>query len=683
MQKTFIKRSFLLIILLVFTFLQVKSQILEPVKWKFNSKIISDTEAELILTATIDKTWHLYSQNLPEDGPVPTSFKFNKSKDYKLIGKVNEPKGKKVFDKNFDMEVTFFATKAVFTQKIEMRTNKPFEIKGELEFMCCDDSRCLPPTTVEFSFKLPGAKGEVVANTDSLNNDTTNEVVVKNDTLKTSEIVSEKNNTPKNTADSDTLWGFFILAFVFGLAAILTPCVFPMIPMTVTFFMKAGKRGKFQALLYGFSIIAIYVIFGSVLSIVFGEDFGNWISTHWIPNLLFFAIFIIFAAAFFGYFELTMPSWLINKTVANEDKGDFIGPIFMALTLVLVSFSCTGPIVGTIVIESAGGQVLKPIIGMLGFSLAFALPFTLFAFFPSWLQKLPKSGGWLNTVKVFLGFIELAFALKFLNIPDQTYHWGILDREVYLSLWIVIFLLLGAYLIGKIRFPHDSETKYIKSFPRLMLAIASFSFAVYMIPGLWGAPLKTLAGWLPPMETQDFEINRIVRENSGEKTINLCETPKYADKLKLPHGLKGYFDLEQAYRCSKEMKKPIFIDFTGHGCTNCRQMESNVWSDPQVMNKLQNEFILVALYVDDKVIQLPKEEWYTNSKGKEIKTLGAKNSDIMVTKFNQNAQPYYFIVDENGTSLTTAHAFDLNVQHFLDFLDRGLKSYKEKQTANK
>ncbi len=678
MQKKIFIKGFLFSLIMIFGLFSVKSQILEPVKWKFETKVTSDTEAELLLTATIDKTWHLYSQNLPEDGPVPTSFKFKKNKDYKLVGKVIEPKGKKVFDKNFDMEVTFFATKAVFSQKIEMRSNKAFEIKGELEFMCCDDSRCLPPSTVDFTFKLPGAKGEVTANLDSLENDSTNNASTT-DAIKTPSSDSKANVIPKNTADSDTLWGFFILAFVFGLAAILTPCVFPMIPMTVTFFMKAGKKGKFQALLYGFSIIAIYVIFGSVLSIVFGEDFGNWISTHWIPNLLFFAIFIVFAAAFFGFFELTMPSWLINKTVANEDKGDFIGPIFMALTLVLVSFSCTGPIVGTIVIESAGGQVLKPIIGMLGFSLAFALPFTLFALFPSWLQKLPKSGGWLNTVKVFLGFIELAFALKFLNIPDQTYHWGILDREVYLSLWIVIFFLLGAYLIGKIRFPHDSETKNIKSFPRLMLAIASFSFAVYMIPGLWGAPLKTLAGWLPPMETQDFEINRIVRENSGEKTINLCETPKYGEKLKLPHGLKGYFDLEQAYLCSKEMKKPIFIDFTGHGCTNCRQMESNVWSDPQVLDKLQNEFILVALYVDDKVIQLPKEEWYTNSKGKEIKTLGGKNSDIMVSKFNQNAQPYYFIVDESGTSLTEAHAFDLNVQHFLDFLDRGLKSYKEKQ----
>ena len=668
-----------LTLLLVIGIGSLKSQIVEPVKWKFESKAISDNEAELIFTAQIDKTWHLYSQFLPPTSfEMPLEFKFEKSKFYKLDGKVSEPKGKKIMDKEAGVEIKCFENKAVFKQKIKVLTKEPFVLKGNIDGQACQDGKCIRVLS-DFSFSIAGAKGDVVANLDTLEETVvdSSKSIVDTSSVNTAQIQSE--DKPVNKADSDTLWGFFILAFVLGLAAILTPCVFPMIPMTVSFFMKAGKKGKFQALLYGFSIIAIYVLFGTVLSVVFGEDFGNWISTHWIPNLLFFAIFIVFAAVFFGYFELQMPSWLINKSVANEDKGGFLGPIFMALTLVLVSFSCTGPIVGTIVIESVGGQIIKPIIGMLGFSLAFALPFTLFALFPSWLQKMPKSGGWLNTVKVFLGFIELAFALKFLNIPDQTYHWGILDREVYLSLWIVIFLLLGLYLIGKIRFPHDSETPYIKSFPRLMIAIASFSFAVYMIPGLWGAPLKTLAGWLPPMETQDFEIQRIVRENSDKKTVNLCEAPKYADVFKLPHGLQGYFDLEQGYRCSKEMKKPIFIDFTGEACTNCRQMENNVWSDPKVLNKLQNEFIIVALYVDDKVTQLPKEDWYVNVKGKEIKTLGDKNFDIMVNKFKQNAQPYYFIVDEVGNSLTTPHAFDLNPQHFLDFLDRGLKSYKEKQ----
>lgn len=662
-----------------------KAQILEPVKWSFDTKIISNTEAELLFTAKIDKTWHLYSQHLPEDGPVPTTFVFEKSKNYKLIGKVVEPKGIKEYDPNFEMEVTYFANKAVFRQKIEMLTNIPFEVKGELEFMCCDDSRCLPPNGIDFSFKLPGAKGEIQAlaeenpQADDENLDT---VAVIAETAPSETEIDVSNVPIENKADSNSLWGFFILAFVFGLLAILTPCVFPMIPMTVTFFMKAGKKGKYQAMLYGIAIIVIYVVFGSVLAVFFGEGFGNWISTHWIPNVLFFIIFIFFAAVFFGFFELQMPSWLINKSVANEDRGDFIGPIFMALTLVLVSFSCTGPIVGTIVVASAGGEIIKPIIGMLGFSLAFALPFTLFALFPGWLQKLPKSGGWLNSVKVFLGFIELAFALKFLNIPDQTYQWGILDREVYLSMWIVIFVLLGMYLLGKIRFPLDSESTHIKSFPRLLIAIASFSFAVYMVPGLWGAPLKALAGWLPPMGTQDFDINAIARNNAGggggNTTYELCDTPKYSEKFKpLPHGLKGYYELEQAYECSKKLNKPIFIDFTGHGCTNCREMESNVWSDPRVLDILRNEYIIVALYVDDKVVKLPEEEWYTNKRGKLIKSLGAKNADIMISQFSTNAQPYYVIVDENATVLTSPQAYDLDILKFIDFLENGLKSYKK------
>ena len=679
-RKSLFIKTFIVFVLLLTSFFS-RAQVLEPVKWSFETKILNDTEAELLLTAKIDKTWHLYSQHLPEDGPVATSFTFEKSKNYKLLGKVVEPKGKKEYDKNFEMEVTYFADKAIFRQKIQMLTNQAFEIKGELEFMCCDDSRCLPPSVVDFVFKLPGAKGEVQA----LAEENLEEEIDTANTINVDKTETEEEKlipTVENKADSDSLWGFFILAFVFGLLAILTPCVFPMIPMTVTFFMKAGKKGKFQAMLYGISIIVIYVVFGSVLAVVFGEGFGNWISTHWIPNVLFFLIFIFFAAVFFGFFELQMPSWLINRSVSNEDKGDFVGPIFMALTLVLVSFSCTGPIVGTIVVASAGGEILKPIIGMLGFSLAFALPFTLFALFPGWLQKMPKSGGWLNSVKVFLGFIELAFALKFLNIPDQTYHWGILDREVYLSLWIVIFILLGMYLLGKLRFPHDSESTHIKSFPRLLLAIASFSFAVYMIPGLWGAPLKALAGWLPPMGTQDFDINTIVRNNPGGggsgATYNICEAPKYAEKFKpLPHGLKGYYDLEQAYKCSKELGKPVFIDFTGHGCTNCREMESNVWADPQVLNLLQNDFVIAALYVDDKVIQLPENEWYTNQRGRLIKTLGAKNADIMITQFNTNAQPYYVIVDENGKIQNTPHAYDLNVQRFVDFLKNGLQSYQK------
>jgi thiol:disulfide interchange protein DsbD len=378
-----------------------------------------------------------------------------------------------------------------------------------------------------------------------------------------------------------------------------------------------------------------------------------------------------------------MPSWLINKSVQREDQGGVMGTIFMAFTLVLVSFSCTGPIVGTVMVQAVGGQILKPVIGMLGFSLAFAIPFTLFAFFPQWLNKLPKSGGWLNSVKVVIGFIELAFALKFLNVPDQTYHWGILDREVYLGFWIVIFTLKGFYLLGKIKFPHDSEYPVIKSFPRLLLIVFTFTFVIYLIPGLFGAPLKAISGWLPPTETQDFDINSIVRENQGQSKLvyagNLTEPAKYSDRLKLPHGLQGYFDYEQALNVSKELKKPLFIDFTGHGCTNCREMENRVWSDPEILRRLRENFVVVALYVDDKVIELPKEEWYVNEKGREVKLLGRKNAEIQTRKFGTNSQPYYVILDSNEKLLIQPRAYDLDVEAFGKFLDSGVEAF---QAAN-
>ena len=488
-------------------------------------------------------------------------------------------------------------------------------------------------------------------------------------------------NSDVFSGNNQSLWWFFVQAFAWGLLAILTPCVFPMIPMTVSFFMKSGSKGKVQALIYGLSIIAIYVIFGVLISVLFGADFGNWLSTHWIPNVLFFLIFVVFAASFFGYFEIVMPSWLINKSVQHEDQGGIMGTIFMAFTLVLVSFSCTGPIVGTVVVQAVGGQILKPVVGMLGFSLAFAIPFTLFAFFPSWLNKMPKSGGWLNSVKVVIGFIELAFALKFLNVPDQTYHWGILDREVYLGFWIVIFTMMGFYLLGKIKFPHDSDYPVVKSFPRLLLIIATFTFVVYLIPGLFGAPLKAISGWLPPTETQDFDINAIVRENQGGGTFvakgNITEAPHYADRLKLPHGLQGYFDYEQALRVSKELKKPIFVDFTGHGCTNCREMENRVWSDPEVLRRLRENFVLLALYVDDKVIELPKEEWYINKSGKEVKLLGKKNTEIQTEKFGTNSQPYYVILDSDGNLLISPRAYNLDIEEFNKFLDSGAEAYKK------
>lgn len=679
--------KWLLLSWILFTSTAIFAQIQEPVKWSFSSKRINDTIAELRFTADIEYPWHLYSQYIDGDAPLPTVFTFKEIKGAKLLGKVTEPKGKTEYDKLLEVTVKFFDHQAVFVQKIKITSDKPATIKGLVEYQTCDDNSCISGDS-EFSFSLDGAKdlkvveAPVAADTtvaDSVAAVAADTTAAKQDTIGVNDEFSGK--------DKSLLW-FFLQAFLWGLLAILTPCVFPMIPMTVSYFMKSGSKGKIQALVYGLSIIAIYVVFGVLIAVLFGADFGNWLSTHWIPNVLFFLIFVIFAASFFGYFEITMPSWLINKSVAAEDKGGTIGTIFMALTLVLVSFSCTGPIVGTVVVQAVGGQILKPIIGMLGFSLAFAIPFTLFAFFPQWLNKMPKSGGWLNSVKVVLGFIELAFALKFLNVPDQTYHWGILDREVYLGFWIVIFTMMGFYLLGKIKFPHDSDYSVQKSFPRLMLTIATFTFVVYLIPGLWGAPLHGISGWLPPMETQDFDVNAIVREHSSggggtsENTYNMTEKPLYDNgKLKLPHGLKGYFDYDQALRVSKELNKPVFIDFTGHGCTNCREMEARVWSKPEVLKRLKENFVLAALYVDDKVIELPKEEWYTNKRGREVTTLGKKNTDIQIDKFEANAQPYYLILDAEGNLMVPPRAYDLDVDEFVKFLDSGVEAYNKKYSG--
>lgn len=678
-------KKWLVLSLLLFATTSIFAQIQEPVKWSFSSKRINDTIAELHFTANIELHWHLYSQHIDGDAPLPTVFTFKEIKGAKLLGKVIEPKGKTEYDKLLETTVKFFDHQAVFIQKVKITSDKPVTIKGLVEYQTCDDNSCISGES-DFSFTLEGAKNLKVI-----------EVLVTPDTTKTDTIAKSESDTTKSdtgviavddefSGKNKSLVWFFLQAFLWGLLAILTPCVFPMIPMTVSYFMKSGTKGKVQALVYGLSIIAIYVIFGVLIAVIFGADFGNWLSTHWIPNVLFFLIFVIFAASFFGYFEITMPSWLVNKSVAAEEKGGTIGTIFMALTLVLVSFSCTGPIVGTVVVQAVGGQILKPIIGMLGFSLAFAIPFTLFAFFPQWLNKMPKSGGWLNSVKVVLGFIELAFALKFLNVPDQTYHWGILDREVYLGFWIVIFTMMGFYLLGKIKFPHDSDYPVLKSFPRLMLSIVTFTFVFYLIPGLWGAPLNAISGWLPPMETQDFDINSIVREHvansSGgankENTFNVSEKPKYeGGKLKLPHGLRGYFDYDQALKVSKELGKPVFVDFTGHGCTNCREMEARVWSKPEVLKRLRENFVLAALYVDDKVIELPEEEWYTNKNGREITTLGKKNTDIQIGKFKANAQPYYVILDAEGNLMVPPRAYNLDVDAFVKFLDSGVEAFNK------
>ena len=640
--------------------------ILEPVTWDIKIDNRDERTIDLFFTASIDDGFHLYSVDVPEDGPLPTEFIFENPLGFELVGEATEITTPiEEFDNVFELDIKFFEHEATFKQTIKLTSEEAqIPVVGEIAYMVCNDVGCVA-LYEDIELNFDGETDELIAESES-------------STIASSDIQGKKSG----------LWGFFIIAFISGLVAILTPCVFPMIPMTVSFFMKEGEdkaKGRGQAILYGLSIIAIYTFIGSVLAVVAGPDIANWLSTHWLPNVLFFLIFVIFAASFFGMFEMTLPSWMVNKSDQAADKGGFLGPIFMALTLVLVSFSCTGPIVGTILVESAGGQVVKPIVGMFGFSLAFALPFTLFAFFPSLLTNMPKSGGWLNSVKVVLGFIELALGLKFLSIADQTYHWGILDREVYLAFWIVIFFLMGLYLLGKIKFAHDSDVPYL-SVPKLTLAIITFTFVVYLIPGMFGAPLKFLSGYLPPQQTHDFDLNAIVRDNvklysgsgGGSGDIQeICETPKYHDFLHLPHGLEGYFDYDQAVKCAKEQDKPIFIDFTGHGCVNCREMEANVWSDPKVLKRLREDYIIVALYVDDKT-KIPEEEWVTSSyDGKIKKTVGKKYADLQVTKFRVNAQPFYVLMGHNNDVLVQPRAYDLDVDAFVKFLDMGVKNFKE------
>ncbi|MEG1935048.1 MAG: thioredoxin family protein, partial [Rikenellaceae bacterium] len=460
--------------------------------------------------------------------------------------------------------------------------------------------------------------------------------------------------------------------------------VFPMVPMTVSFFLKSSDtkaKGKILASFYGFSIIALYTIPIAVIIFVtyliggdaITADIFNWIATHWLPNVLFFVIFVIFAISFFGAFEIVLPSWLVNKSDSKADRGGLIGTFFMALTLVLVSFSCTGPIVGSILVQSTQGAIWQPIVTMLVFSTAFALPFTIFAFFPSMLKSLPKSGGWLNSVKVVLGFIELALGLKFLSVADQTYHWGLLDREVYIALWVVIFSLLGMYFLGKIKFAHDSDEPYLKV-KKLFMAIITFAFVVYLIPGMFGAPLKALSGYLPPMYTHDFNLSAVQSSSSNAVEKNNMPTVKYGDVLHLPHSLPGFFDFAEAEAYAKEVGKPLFIDFTGHGCVNCREMEANVWADPQVQEILRNDYVIVALYVDDK-LTLPESDWVTAKNGKVLKTLGKINAQFEVERFGVNAQPYYVLMDNNNNMLVPPRGYDLSISGFIDFLKSGVAAY--------
>ena len=677
--------------LLLFSFLFITltsfAQLVSPPKWNIqlaNKDLKVGEEAEIVLKASIPMNWYVYSNDFDENaGPVLTTLSLNGSKGISVNENLKPINPKKKFDPIWEADITYFSGSGEFRQKINI-TESNVEIKGTVEYQMCSDvtGQCIlyeEDFTIKATAEADVATSETPVET-KIENQTQEEV--KPDSS-ASEVETVQKSVTESISDQERtfvdldpdgenggLLGFMFVAFLAGLAALLTPCVFPMIPMTVTFFTgrsKSRASGIRNAFIYGLSIIGIYTIAGTAVAAIQGPEFANWLSTHWLPNVFFFLIFIFFAFAFLGMFEITLPSSFVNKIDAKADKGGFAGIFFMAFTLVLVSFSCTGPIVGSILIKAAGGDFITPIAGMFAFSLAFAIPFTLFAVFPEWLNSLPKSGGWLNSVKVVLGFLELALAFKFLSVADQVYHWGLLDRDIYIAIWIVIFFLLGLYLLGKIRTKHDSPMDYI-GVPRLMLAISTFVFVVYLIPGLWGAPLKALSGYLPPMATHDFNVIEN-RPGASVPSNQLDEIPKYADFLHFPHGIQGYFDYKQALEAAKKQGKPLFIDFTGHGCVNCREMEARVWSDPQVLQRLKEDFVMVALYIDER-FELPEAEWYVSEyDGKEKKTIGKQNADFQITKFNNNAQPYYVILDHNEELLVKPKAYDTNILNFVTFLD--------------
>ncbi|MCE7069006.1 thioredoxin family protein [Dyadobacter sp. CY327] len=654
---------------------------------------------DLIFTAVVDKDWYIYSSDFdPDLGPMLTTFNFEKNNTFEVVGKLKPQNPKEKFEEVWGGKVRYFEGKGVFKQTIKVLADNPV-IKGASEYQTCSHvtGLCIPGND-DFEFKglkvVAGAATSdpqptvgaaapetgtaastsqataATANVDSASQTAPNTTVTTAEAPEANTAV-EQALTAEDPEKDTSLWGFALAAFLSGLVALLTPCVFPIIPMTVSYFTNQEK-GKFKALLYGISIVLIYTLIGTVVSRLNGPAFANFLSTHWIPNLLFFAIFFVFGLSFLGLFEIVLPSGFVNKMDQKADQGGYAGVFFMAFTLVLVSFSCTGPIVGSLLVASAGGEVVKPIIGMASFSAAFAIPFTLFALFPQWLKSLPKSGGWLNTVKVVLGFLELALALKFLSIADQVYHWRLLDREIYLAFWIVIFGLLGFYLLGKIRTPHDSPLEKV-SVPRLLLSIITFTFVVYMIPGMWGAPLKALAGYLPPQSTLDFDLNK--RTAGVAATIAPGETRKYADLFHLPHELEGFFDYKDALAYAKKVNKPVFIDFTGHGCVNCREMEARVWVDPAVQQRLRDDYVIVALYVDDKT-ELPESAWYTSKYDNKVKkTIGAQNADLQIVKYNNNAQPHYCLVDHEGNLLVKPKNYDLNPANFAAFLDSGKAAF--------
>ncbi|MGC1390224.1 MAG: cytochrome c biogenesis protein CcdA [Bacteroidales bacterium] len=659
-------RKLVLFILFIIFASHISAQIYDPVTWDFSYEKKGDKQYELIFTATIEKNSHIYSMDIPSGGPIPTSFRFDTLPGYKLTGYAYEvTKPVEVFDDAFGFRIKTFSNSAEFRQKITAVASS-FTVKGAVNFMACNNATCSPPKDIEFAIKI--------ADKD--------------------ENGAFKNNTKNGVASGPLSSGrgllrFFLISLLAGFAGVLTPCVFPMIPMTVAFFSQgAAERRKavFKALVFGFSIILIYASLGIIVSLTSaGAGFANTLSTHWIPNTIFFILFLVFAVSFFGAFEILLPNSWVTRADSKVDKGGVLAAFFMGLTTVIVSFSCTGPIIGALLVEAATGDVLRPTLGMAGFGIAFALPFTVFALFPSVMSRIPKSGGWLNSIKVVLGFIMLAFSMKFLMTIDSVYSLGLLSRTLFISIWIVLFSLLGLYLMGRIRFPHDTDLKFIGVF-RLFLIIIVFAFVVYLIPGLFGAPLKGLSSFLPPPESSEFNLPKMILENrsaSGpvaqpSQTSTICSEPKYNDIFHMPLGLKGYFDYKQGLACAKEQKKPVLIDFKGHACSNCKRMEAKVWSDPEILRRLRDNFVIIELYVDDRT-QLDENEWIISAiDGKQKKTIGKIYEDLEISKYKTNALPLYVIADYEGNALNNPIPTNLNIGEYKKWLDEGIELFKSR-----
>ena len=654
-------RKLVAILLIFVAFITLQAQIVDPIKWSTSVEKISETEYDLIAKATLDKHWHLYSQDVPDDGPIPTTFSFETNENFELKGNTIEEKGHTEFEPAFDMEVKFFEDKVEFKQRIKLITKELSLVKGEVEFGVCNDMQCLPPTTVDLNFKINGDSSE------------SNIVAVDNANKDEPKTAPEEEKEEKKG-----LLSIFIIAFLSGFVALLTPCVFPMIPMTVSFFTKQSKTkaaGIKNAIIYGLAIIAIYVLLGTAITAIFGASALNALATNVWFNLIFFALLVVFAISFLGAFEITLPSSWGTKVDKQADRGGIIGIFFMALALAIVSFSCTGPIVGTLLVEAASKGGIAPIIGMLGFSSAIALPFALFAAFPGWLNSLPKSGGWLNTVKVVLGFLELALAFKFLSNADLVLDLHLLEREVFIAIWIAIFGALAVYLFGKIQLPHDSPLSHI-SVGRLLLGLLTLSFTIYMIPGLWGAPLNLISAFPPPQHYSESPYGVGFSKLSGE-SANHSDIPEGAHLL-APHDILTFNDYETGLAYAKKVDKPVMIDFTGKACVNCRKMEQNVWPKEKILKILKNDIILISLYVDDKR-PLPAGE-IVDSKlnpGKKLKYIGQKWSEFQTIRYKANTQPFYVLMDHAEENLIDPVAYMPNADEYFAWLKKGIDKFEK------